>query len=430
MRFLRLQTVVFGPLEARTFSVDSDIILVHGPNEGGKSSVRAAIETILYGFRPADRDLHPLAQWDPGNPQTLHLESELRLDTGEFLGVERVLQSSGGLRTASEGADFSGARRGNRALPWMEWLSRDVFAQLYSLELEQLVKFDERARADIDDLLLPRTSALPLRAPSEIRSELRKTCNGLCRADNRGSYYAKKLHENLKKARQRVDEERQRDRELRDARSERAELEAELQGLRADKHVLESERADASFLGDLFGWNQHRRALGPAIDLSELKGRRLLQPSELEAEIEAHEAQLREPQARLAQAEVSLGDADARVLTFSTEINLAADTLARWEADRERPPSSDETPERPAIARAVNCARRSAASPVIRNSKPQLRCPSKHSRAQPTIGRKRAIAYSTAPRPSVIPPRSGSGSWGAWASQSPRQVSSGSSTRS
>ncbi len=336
MRFLRLQATVFGPLQARTFLVDSDIILVHGPNEGGKSSVRAAIETILYGFKPAERDQHPLAQWDPANPQTLHLESELRLDTGELLGVERVLQSSGGLRTASEGADFSGAKRGNRALPWMEWLSRDVFSQLYSLELEQLAKFDERARADIDDLLLPRTSALPLRVPSEIRGELRKTCNSLWRADNRGSSSAKKLHEDFKKARQRVDEERRRDRELRDARSERAELEAELHGLRADKHVLERERADASFLGDLFGWNQHRRALGPEIDLSELEGRRLLRPSELEAEIETHETQLREPQARLEQAEVSLRDANARVLLLSTEINLAADALARWEADRER----------------------------------------------------------------------------------------------
>ena len=92
MRFIRLQTVAFGPLEGRAFSVDSDIILVHGPNEAGKSSFRAAIETVLYGFKPADRDVHPLAQWDPDNPQTLQLTCELRLDTGELLAVERVLR--------------------------------------------------------------------------------------------------------------------------------------------------------------------------------------------------------------------------------------------------------------------------------------------------------------------------------------------------
>lgn len=336
MRFTRLQAIAFGPLQARTFAVDSDIILVHGPNEAGKSSFRAAIETILYGFKPANRDLHPLAQWDPDNPQTLQLECELRLDTGELLGVERVLQNTGRLRLAVEGSAFSGPRSGNRALPSVDWLAREVFGQLYSLELEQLAKLDERARTDIDDLLLPRTSALSLRAPSEIRSELRKACNSLWRADNRGSSSAKRLREQLKKARHHLAEEERRDRELRDARSERAELETELQALRANKRELERERADASFLGDLFAWNRHRRALGPAIDLSELEGRRLLRPSELDAEIEAHEMQLRAPQARLARAEVSLGDATERVLALSTEIELAVEALARWGADRER----------------------------------------------------------------------------------------------
>jgi uncharacterized protein YhaN len=336
VRFVRLQTIAFGPLEQRAFPVDSDIVLVHGPNEAGKSSFRAAIETVLYGFKPADRDLHPLAQWNPNEPQTLQLECELRLDTGDLLFVERVLQSSGGLRIATDGADFSGPRRGNRALPWMDWLSREVFGQLYSLELEQLAKFDERARADIDDLLLPRTSALPLRAPSEIRGELRKAHNALWRVDNRGSSAAKKLHERLRKARGQLDEEQRRDRELRDARSERAELEIELQALHASKRELERERADASFLGDVFAWNRHRSALGPAIDLSALEGRRLLRPSELDAEIEAHELQLSEPRARLARDEVALSDAAAQVLESSTEIELALEARARWDADRER----------------------------------------------------------------------------------------------
>jgi len=336
VRLTRLRAIAFGPLEQRAFEFDSDVVLVHGPNEAGKSSFRAAVETILYGFKPADRDQHPLAQWDPDNPQTLQLECELRLDTGELLSVERVLKSSAGLRTATEGAAFSGPRRGNRALPWMDWLSREVFGQLYSLELEQLAKFDERARGDIDDLLLPRTSSLPLRAPSEIRGELRTACNGLWRADNRGSSSAKKLREQLKTARNHLAEEQRRDRELRDARLERAELESELQALRATNRRLEREQADASFLGDLFALNRDRRALGPAIELGELDGRRLMRPSELEAEIEAQEAQLREPQTRLARAEVSLADEAAQVLASSTEIELALEALARWEVDRVR----------------------------------------------------------------------------------------------
>jgi uncharacterized protein YhaN len=218
----------------------------------------------------------------------------------------------------------------------MDWLSREVFGQLYSLELQQLAKFDDRARADIDDLLLPRTSGLPLRSPSEIRGELRKACNGLWRVDNRGSTAAKKLLDQLKTARKNLDGAQRRDRELRDARSERAQLETQLQALRASKRALENERADASLLGDLFAWNRQRRALGSEIDLGELEARQLLRPSDIEAEIETHKTKLREPEARLARAEASIDDATARVLALSTEAELAMSALARWETDRER----------------------------------------------------------------------------------------------
>ena len=336
MRFIRLEVVAFGPLERRTFAVDSDIVLVYGENEAGKSSFRAAIETTLYGFKPADRELHPLAQWDPDNPQTLQLVCELRLDTGELHGVERVLQKAGRLRLAKGGSGFSGKNRGNRALPWVDWLSREVFRELYSLELEQLAALDPTTRANIDDLLMPRTSALALRSPAEIRDALRADCENLWRPDKRGKPAAKRLRERLKETRERFGRAQERDRALRAARSERAEIEIELDALRARKRELECERADVSLLGALFEWNRRQRALGPAVDLSALGDRRLIRPSELEAEIEEHESQLREPRARLARTGLSLGEAAGRVLECSTEIERASEDLSRWNADRKR----------------------------------------------------------------------------------------------
>ena len=79
MRFQRLAIAAFGPLQQRSFAVDSDLVLVCGPNEAGKSSLRAAIETLLFGFRPADREQHPLARWDPDRPQSLELACALQL---------------------------------------------------------------------------------------------------------------------------------------------------------------------------------------------------------------------------------------------------------------------------------------------------------------------------------------------------------------
>jgi uncharacterized protein YhaN len=336
MRFLRLETRTFGPLAQRSFAVDSDFVLVHGSNEAGKSSFRAAIETLLYGFKPADRDLHPLAQWDPNHPQTLQLACALRLDTGEQLDIERVLQRAGKLRISKDGEGFSGKSRGNRPLTWVDWLARDVFRELYSLELEQLAAIDPNARADIDDLLMPHTGALPLRAASEIRAELDAEFKKLWRPDRRGNTEERELRKQLKAARERTAAARQRDRELRDARSERATIERELDALAGRKRELESERADAEFLGALFEWNRRARALGLAIDLSVLGDRRLVRPSELESDVEALEEKLREPRARLARAEYAPGEAAMRLLELSSEIAGALDRASHWKADCER----------------------------------------------------------------------------------------------
>ena len=336
MRLIGLQTVAFGPLKECTFAVDSDIVLVHGLNEAGKSSFRAAIETVLYGFKPADRNDHPLAKWDPENPQKLELRCELRLDNGDLHGVERILLQSGKSRLSAGGMDFSGARRGNTALPWVDWLARDVFRELYSLELGQLAELKPNVRANIDDLLMPRTSALPLRSPTEIRSALQTDCENLWRPDRRGKPTARRLQAQLKEAREHLGKARESDRALRDARSERAEIGVELEALHARKSELETERGDASFLGALFEWNRRVRTLGPAVDLSALGDRRLLQPSELDAEIEEHESQLCEPHARLARTELSIGEAASQILDLSTEIERASDELSRWNADCER----------------------------------------------------------------------------------------------
>jgi uncharacterized protein YhaN len=327
---------MFGPLAQRTFAVNSDFVLVHGPNEAGKSSFRAAIETLLYGFKPADRDLHPHAQWDPDNPQTLQLAGTLRLDSGEQINVERVLQRTGKLRISKDGEDFSGKSRGNRPLAWVDWLAREVFRELYSLELKQLAEIDPSTRGDIDDLLMPHTGALPLRTPSEIRAELDAEFKKLWRPDRRGNTDERDLRKELAAARERVAAARQRDRELRDARSERATIERELDTLAARKHELDSERADAEFLGALFEWNRRARVLGPAIDLSALGDRRLVRPSELESDVEALEEKLREPRARLARAEYTLGETAIQLLNLSSDIAGALEQASHWNADCER----------------------------------------------------------------------------------------------
>ena len=69
MRFQELAFEHFGVLTAagaRTFAL-GPINVVFGPNEAGKSTFASGLETLLFGFEPANRDNHPLYQWDGGS---------------------------------------------------------------------------------------------------------------------------------------------------------------------------------------------------------------------------------------------------------------------------------------------------------------------------------------------------------------------------
>jgi len=337
VRFIRLDAIAFGPLEQCSFAVDADIVLVCGPNEAGKSSFRAAIETILYGFKPADRNDHPLAKWDPENPQKLELQCELRLDdTGDLRGIERILLQTGKSRIAVGGTDFSGPRRGNTALPWVDWLSRDVFREIYSLELGQLAALPSKVRKNIDDLLMPATTALPLHSAAEVRAELREEHHRLWRVDNRGEPVAKKLRAELVEAHARSREAKEADDARRSARSERAEVAESLEELEARKRRLDREHADAPFLGDLFELNHRVRVLGPPIDLSQLGELPLVSPTQLASEIEEREAKLSVPRMRLEQSALSLGETASKVLALEPQIECACTDFSQWNADRER----------------------------------------------------------------------------------------------
>lgn len=333
MRFVHLHAIAFGPLQERELGLDSDIVLVAGPNEAGKSSFRAALETILYGFKPALRDQHPLAQWNPEQPQSLQLEAELRLDTGEIHGVERVLLQTGKSRLATGSAAFRGPRQGNGALPWVAWLSREIFRALYSLEVGQLAALDRGVRDDVDSLLLPQTHALPLRSVAEVRAGLQRDHLELWRPDNRGKPDAKRLRAALSEARSRASQAAESERELRAARVERAERESQLDELRERKRSLDREHADAPLLGELFELNRRRRKSGSAVDLSALGELPLVQPSQLGLEIEQLQARLREPRARLEQTELSLEERQRAISNAALEIERAVAEEASWRAD-------------------------------------------------------------------------------------------------
>ena len=336
MRFRELRAPVFGPLRGFERSLAPGVVLLFGRNESGKSSFCSALETILYGFEPASRDAHPLVAWNEPDPEDLHIEAEIELDSGRAIAVERVLQSSGKSRICSADESFAGRRGGNVALPELDALPRPIFRSLYSLELAQLAELERGVRTHVDDLLLPAAAQPELRPAREVREDLERDHLALWRADNRGKPEIKRLRNALSDASARVGEATRMERELRAQRNERAASSDKLEELRERRRLLDRDEQDAPYLQQLHELERHSKRLGEPVDLSELEGDLLIDPSSLGEEVELLEEQLREPRNRCAKPEVTISEADRRVLTRKPDIESALASGPECEALRRR----------------------------------------------------------------------------------------------
>ncbi|MHC4164364.1 MAG: AAA family ATPase [Planctomycetota bacterium] len=323
MRLRRLRAAVFGPHRDRDLDLDADVVLVFGRNESGKSCFRSAIETILYGFDPAKRETHPLAQWNEGSGGDVHVEADLALDDGSVQRVERVLQADGKSRTAEEGEPFEGARQGNAPLPLVAGLPRKLFQSIYAVEIEQLAALEAGVQEHVDDLLLPEAESLRLRSISQIRESLGEDHQRLWRRDRRGKQRVQELLIALSEARRRAHDAALNEGALRSALAEQAELEVQLAADRDEKARLEQVARDAPYLRELFELCQRKRQLGEPVDISGLGDLPLVDPVTLEREIEEVEEELRGPRARLAREATVLAEHHRAALSATAEIQVA-----------------------------------------------------------------------------------------------------------
>jgi uncharacterized protein YhaN len=403
VRFQRIRVLRFGPLAGRDLALDADAVLVFGRNESGKSSFRAALETVLYGFEPASRDAHPLHAWDGGASGDLHLEAELRLDSGELLHVERVLQAAGKLRTASSGEPFSGPRHGNRPLPLTSGLPREVYQHVYSLELADLAGLVERVQTHVDDLLLPESPGLELRPVSELRRELAEEHQRLWRPDRRGRPAARDLRARLAEARTRAADAARIEAELRDARVEQERLEERVAELEERRRALEREREQLPILRELSDLAARRRRLGAPVDLAPLGELPLADPSRLRAEIAELEQGREGPAARLEAPPETLAERERLVLARAAEVEAHLARGPREEADAERAAMLREQAaalretERRELERALSRAPREGELAAART------LPLESLRALQAGWARAFEAHATAPRPARVP---------------------------
>jgi uncharacterized protein YhaN len=333
VRFLELQVDNFGPLKNLQCEMHSDVFVVVGHNEAGKSSFHAALETILYGFEVSSREKHPLAQFRSGDD--LEVRAKVQLDDQSTLSVRRVLMTQGKLEILDSDGQVQRSSSNNEPLPVMQSVPRSLFRAVYSLTANDTDMQKDDVRVHIRELLLGETGLRGARPISTVRSEVERDMQALWRADLRGTPLAKDLGKKLKQAKKDKRAAKEIDRELREAKRELERLRLDRNTDQAHLVELRTQLEELSFHRE---WRVYR-AKQASVDLidtrlvnapQEWNPEALSNPAELEKKQESIAKQLVGPRDRLTRPTKAIPEHQALCL----EREAAIETVLGQISDR------------------------------------------------------------------------------------------------
>ncbi|HKJ72191.1 MAG TPA: AAA family ATPase [Gammaproteobacteria bacterium] len=198
MRLARLELEAFGAFVDSGLELPAGPAVVVGPNEAGKSTLFAAVTTLLYGFRPASQEAFPYVP--RGGGRNAQLAAEVVLDDGDAGRVSRRLM-------ASPRGDWQGPagkeELGNRPLPAAAHVGRDLYEALYALSIEDMAALEGKAFTEVEGRLLGELGNPWHRPARAVADEIDAEAKALWRGDNRG----KTRHRELKRERKALGEE-------------------------------------------------------------------------------------------------------------------------------------------------------------------------------------------------------------------------------
>ncbi len=330
MRLERLDLIRYGNFTDRTIDLpaaDRDFHVIVGPNEAGKSTVRAAILDLLYGI--------------PKNtPHAfLHMMSEMRLGATLTQGSDRLqLQRvKGNKQTLRDGADKPLADGAMAA--YLGSTDREFFAQMFGLDHERLVKGGLSilsASNDLGQILFQ--SAAGIAGLGGARDDLEAQADSLWskRRSGERKYYI--ASDELDSAAAALKQATVRTKDWSEARSKVAEIEGAHADVR-DKHVavkkqrnlLDRVRRVAPHMHALDDVATRLAELGDVVDLAEGAGKIL---ADAQRAIAVAQVDIDQQTDRIAQAENALEAlvVDIKVRAAGAEINELNDQRLQYRA--------------------------------------------------------------------------------------------------
>ena len=178
----KLEYEAYGKLRNQEIILKPGINIIYGKNESGKSTIFNSIQSLLYGFSPANRRQHPYVNWVTDeavfradiiiNEASYHVMRELK-HTPKTRILEKVTQ----------GVDIGR----NEALPWVKEISASLYTSVFHLTSEDLMSLETQSWEQIQEKLVFNYGIDYLRKTSEVLAVIDNDLKQLWRSDRRGN---------------------------------------------------------------------------------------------------------------------------------------------------------------------------------------------------------------------------------------------------
>jgi uncharacterized protein YhaN len=314
----------------RDFAVselDPGFVLIHGPNEAGKSTFFHFLSAMLFGLRPVDLSKHPYGPRDgsPISGRMLYVS-----DSGTEIVAERALRStpSGRLETEGNGLFAREQQIRNQPLPEIAHITERVFRSVFALSLSDMTGVEEKAWETIQDRLLGGLTSDDLRPARIVVTELADDASRLWRPTRRGITVSQQLDARLRDLRAAAQGARESDLRIRHLAQELAELDTRLLALERRRTDLKVVRRRSDRLAPVQSALDHvarlRTRAGKTEEVERLPDvpERALQ--EMKDRIESLQVRAQSIKKKLEAARVtesSLGEFDLTVLENASQIH-------------------------------------------------------------------------------------------------------------
>lgn len=182
MKIKQLDYKVYGKLVSQSFQLGEKITFFYGRNESGKSTIFNSIYSLLYGFKPANREKHPYVNWQQNE---INFSSEIS-NNGELFEVERSLKSAPKLNLTDFSKNSIQSYR-NERLPFITNVSDKMFESVFYLTADTLNSIEQDTWENVQEQLIFNYGSDYLRNVNEVLNQLDKEISSIWRKDKRGN---------------------------------------------------------------------------------------------------------------------------------------------------------------------------------------------------------------------------------------------------